>query len=72
MPDSRTDERGDLPDPIRIRLLEKDADIGEIRYSELIDKIDKLSGRNIGIMISLATAALLLAADIIVRGLGHG
>lgn len=72
MADSRTDERGDLPEDVRLRLLEKDADVSEARYAEIIGKIDKLSGRNIGIMISLATAALLLAADIIVRGLGHG
>lgn len=71
MADSRTSKRENRYDSgQRIAMLEDDADENDTRYAELIDKIDKLSGRNIGVMISLATAALLLAADIIVRGLG--
>jgi hypothetical protein len=72
---TRISDRGDFEPPVRIRLLERDMD----QYDEVIDRLtttldkvredfsDSLEGMRkvlIGMLISLATAAVLLAVNL--------
>jgi len=78
---SRTDERRDFPTDNRVALAESDLDKLEGALAAAIEKIDtkfdkavadlegrldKMQGVLVGILISLATASLLLAVNVLV------
>lgn len=52
--------------PTRIALLEQDADHAEQRDKQINERFDKLETMIKGILVTLATASLLLAVNIIV------
>lgn len=67
---SRMAERSDLSEVVRLRLLEKDQDEFEADLStglgELRSELAKIKGVLLGILVSVTTAALLLAINLVV------
>lgn len=63
-------ERSDLTETVRLRLLEKDQDEFEKDLStglgELRSELAKIKGVLLGILVSVTTAALLLAINLVV------
>lgn len=63
----RTRERGHLAVPLRVERLEEDADVGDARFDRIEKKIDTLNARAMGLLISLVVAAVMLAANLVIR-----
>jgi hypothetical protein len=63
----RTAERRHLTVPIRIERLEEDQDIAEARSIEVLDKLDRLNARLVGMILSTAGAAIAFAANLVMH-----
>lgn len=63
---ARTADRHDLADVVRIRLLEKDADVVEAELVALDERLGKILWALVGILISTTTASVLLALNLAV------
>ena len=63
---SRAHERSAEADITRIRLLEADADDFETGLASVNRRLDRMNTTLMGILISLATGAVLLAVNILV------
>lgn len=55
-----------MDDATRIRLLETDADEHDIGLSSMTKRLDRINTTLMGILVSLATGAVLLAVNIMV------
>lgn len=62
----RTNERRHLAIPVRVERLEEDADTMEARHTELVDKLDRISARLLGIILAMAGGALTLGANYVI------
>lgn len=69
---SRNEKRAGLGDGIRIKLLEDDADDAEARSRRIEEKVDGMKGILSGVLITLATASVLLGINLAVGALGVG
>lgn len=67
----RTRDRRHLEVIVRVERLEEDADVSEFSIAELGEKLDTLSARLLGMIIATASAAVLLAANLVVTHIGH-
>jgi len=63
----RTAERSTFPDPIRIQLLEQDADEADASWEALRVEIAALRQVLVGILVAVTTASILLAVNLVVR-----
>lgn len=63
---SRTQKRAAWGADIRIAALEDDADTNDDRYDAIEKKLDGLNRVLVGILITLATASILLAINVVV------
>lgn len=64
----RPEARKHFDQETRMSLMEGDADQFEIQIKALDSKLDKIMWTNVGILISLATGAVLMAANILLIG----
>ena len=62
----RVAERADMPDPVRLRLIESDLDDHDDDFDKLGAELAKIKGIMIGILVSTTTAAILLAINLVV------
>jgi DNA-binding response OmpR family regulator len=67
----RTRDRRHLELPIRIERLEEDADNFEATLAGIELKLDRLNARLLGMLISTAVGAILLAANLLSSRIGH-
>lgn len=67
---SRISERETFDEATRLRLMEGDLDRDDEEKDKLASKIDALNRIMIGILISVATAAILLAVNVLVQQAG--
>lgn len=64
----RAEKRSGIDIPNRLRLVEDDLDKHDATFAELRDELAKIKGILIGILVSVTTAALLLAINLAVPG----
>ena len=69
---SRVTERGTFDDPTRLRLLESDLDSMssalDLAFAELTAELEGMRKVLMGILVSAATASILLAINLVVQG----
>lgn len=65
---SRTQARKHLADVLRVERLEEDADEFEKDLTLVLKRLDRMNGLLVGILISLATGAVLLALNLAATG----
>lgn len=65
---TRASDRAGFAEDVRIRLLESDMDQKDDQYEELRNEIKGLQRVMVGMLISLATASILLALNIVLSG----
>lgn len=63
---SRSSERSDFSEIVRIRLLENDVDEQETDIRQVIEEFKSMKNILIGFLVSLTTASILLAANLLV------
>lgn len=61
----RTEQRKRFALPVRVELAENDLDTHDRAFSRMESKLDKLNARATGLLISMTTATLLLAIDVV-------
>jgi hypothetical protein len=69
---SRNEKRAGLADGIRIKLLEDDADDAEAQSARIGEKVDAMKGILTGVLVTLATASVLLGINLAVGAFGVG
>lgn len=62
----RAEKRTGIEIPHRLRLVEDDLDKHDENFRELRDELGKIKGILVGILVSVTTAALLLAINLVV------
>lgn len=67
---SRYEKRGTFEADIRLRLLEDDADDGETRSRRIEEKVDGMKGILMGVLVTLATASVLLGVNLAMGAFG--
>lgn len=67
---SRNEKRDAMDSAIRIKLLEDDADDAEARDVRIEAKVDSMRGILMGVLITLATSAVLLGLNLAVGAFG--
>lgn len=67
---NRVDERRDFESGTRLTLLESDMDRGDVSLEGIRDEIKALRLVLIGILVSAATASILLAINVVVGAVG--
>lgn len=65
---ARARRKEDFDVPQRLHLVELDLDAHDDRFEEIMAKLGRLVGIGLGILVSTTTAALLLAANLVVGG----
>lgn len=66
----RSREREHWPLPNRVERLEEDADVADARDATLVDKIDRMNARLLGMILSTAGAAVAFAANLVLNHKG--
>ena len=69
---TRTEKRAGFDMTVRMSLVEQDLDAQEGMMTALLDESRKGNRLLMGVLVSLSTGAILLAADLLTSGLGAG
>lgn len=67
---TRSQDRVSYPTDIRLSLLEHDVDVFEEHHGELMARLDAMQRLLIGVLVSVATAAILVAINVAITGIG--
>lgn len=67
---TRTQERKDFDSDVRTALLESDMDKDDREKRQIRDELKSMSKVLTGILVAVATAAIMLAVNVILQGVG--